>query len=77
MQAISLKVTRPAASSPVKHPPGGVNPLFRGAGSTNYLCGICGAVIAASMGPPERVIVDTAVCSSCGAEKEFPPSLRA
>lgn len=77
MQAISLKVTRPAAASAVEHPSSNVNPLFRGTGDTNYLCGDCGAVIAANMGPRQRVMVDTAVCSACGAENEFPPNLRA
>ena len=54
-----------------------VKPLFRGNGDTDYLCGSCGAVIAAEMGPRQHVIVDTATCSACGAENEFPPELRA
>jgi hypothetical protein len=72
----TLKVTRA--------PPGGVDevasergkPLFRGTGDTDYLCGNCGSVIAANMGPNQRVIVDSATCSACGAENEFPPNLR-
>ena len=52
-------------------------PLFRGTGDTDYRCGNCGYVIAANMGPDQRVIVDSAVCSACGAENEFPSHLRA
>jgi len=51
--------------------------LFRGSGDTDYLCGNCGSVIAASMGPSQRVILDAATCSVCGAENEFPAHLRA
>jgi hypothetical protein len=29
------------------------------------------------MGPRQHVIVDTATCSACGAENEFPLDLRA
>lgn len=77
MTAIPLKV---------KAPPGGagdhadletVRPLFRGTGNTDYVCGCCGAVIAAGMGPTQHVIVDTTVCPGCGAVNEFPPELRA
>jgi hypothetical protein len=72
----TLKVTRA--------PPDGVDevasergkPLFRGTGDADYLCGNCGSVIAANMGPNQRVIVDSATCSACGAENEFPPNLR-
>jgi len=54
-----------------------VKPLFRGNGGTDYLCGNCAAVIALGMGPTQHVIVDTTICSSCGAENEFPVELRA
>ena len=77
MPTIPLKVTRPPPSAADHHAPELVKPLFRGNGDTDYLCGNCGAVIASSMGPTQHVIVDTAVCSACGAENEFPPHLRA
>ena len=76
MPRISLKVTRPPAdgSEHLRHSP--ARPLFRGSGDTDYSCGHCGSVMAASMGPTQRVIVDQATCSACGAENEFPPELR-
>jgi hypothetical protein len=74
---MSLKVTR-SPSNTDHHPIAALGkPLFRGTGDTDYLCGNCGSVIAASMGPAQRVIVDTATCSACGAENEFPLHLRA
>ena len=77
MPSIPLKVTRPPSSA-AEHPGSeSVKPLFRGNGDTDYLCGSCGSVIASSMGPTQHVIVDTAVCSGCGAENEFPADLRA
>jgi hypothetical protein len=51
-------------------------PLLRGTGDTDYLCGNCGFVIASGMGPKQFVPVDSATCSACGAENEFPPELR-
>ena len=76
MPSIPLKVTRA--------PPGGsdhavseaAKPLFRGSGDIDYLCGSCGAVIAAGIGPTQRVPFDSTTCASCGAEVEFPPGLR-
>lgn len=78
MPSITLKVTHPPADR-LDPPTAGsaARPLFRGNGDTDYLCGNCGAVIAASMGPRQHVIVDTATCSGCGAENEFPTELRA
>jgi len=75
MPTISLRVTR--ASSDASRTSEFAKPLFRGTGDTHYLCGECGFVIAASMGPAQRVIVDVASCSACGAENEFPLHLRA
>jgi hypothetical protein len=75
MPTISLRVTRP--SSDASRTPEFAKPLFRGTGDTDYLCGECGFVIAESMGPAQRVIVDAATCSACGAENEFPLHLRA
>ena len=71
MPVISLKVTRPPSSADVHRPPELVKPLFRGSGDTDYQCGNCGSVIAASMGPAQRVLVDAVTCSACGAENEF------
>jgi ribosomal protein S27AE len=76
----------PTTSLKVRHAPVGAvdavapevgKPLFRGTGDTDYVCGNCGSVIAANMGPAQRVIVDSATCVRCGAENEFPPHLRA
>jgi len=77
MPIISLRVTRPPSSAADHRPPECIKPLFRGTGDTDYRCGKCGFVIAASMGPTQRVIVDVATCSACGAENEFPAHLRA
>jgi hypothetical protein len=77
MASIPLKVTRPPGGTSDHLGAERVKPLFRGSGDTDYLCGNCESVMAASMGPNQRVIVDTAVCSACGAENEFPVALRA
>ena len=77
MPTISLKVTHVPPGAAARPTPEIDKPLFRGTGDTDYLCGNCGAVIAASMGPAQRVIIDAATCSACGAENEFPLSLRA
>jgi hypothetical protein len=77
MPTTSLKVTRGPSGAVGDVSPELGKPLFRGTGDTDYLCGNCGSVIAASMGPSQRVIVDTATCSACGAENEFPLHLRA
>jgi hypothetical protein len=75
MANISLKVTRPPPTAAEHRAPEIVGPLFRGNGDTDYLCGNCGAVIASGMGPLQRVNVDVATCSACGAENEFPANL--
>jgi len=77
MPTMSLRVTRPPSSAADRRSPELVKPLFRGSGDTDYLCGNCGSVMAASLGPTQRVIVDAATCSACGAENEFPAHLRA
>jgi DNA-directed RNA polymerase subunit RPC12/RpoP len=76
MPTMSLKVRRPPSSAADLGTPELGKPLFRGTGDTDYLCGNCGSVIAASMGPNQRVIVDAATCATCGAENEFPLHLR-
>ena len=77
MPVITLKVTRPPADASSHQAPQTVKPLFRGNGETDYVCGNCAAVIASEMGPAQHVIVDTTICSGCGAENEFPIELRA
>jgi DNA-directed RNA polymerase subunit RPC12/RpoP len=77
MPTTSLKVRRAPAGAVDELAPEPGKPLFRGTGDTDYVCGNCGSVIAANMGPAQRVIVDTAICTTCGAENEFPPDLRA
>jgi DNA-directed RNA polymerase subunit RPC12/RpoP len=76
MPTISLKITRPPSSATDLGTPELDKPLFRGTGDTDYLCGNCGSLIAASMGPNQRVNVDAATCAACGAENEFPLHLR-
>jgi hypothetical protein len=76
MSNVSLKVTRAPPAAGEHRSPESVKPLFRGSGDTDYLCGNCGSVVAAGMGSTQRVNVDVATCSACGAENEFPLNLR-
>ena len=76
MSSVALKVTRLPGSAGEHRSPEIVRPLFRGSGDVDYLCGNCGSVIASNMGPAQRVNVDAATCSACGAENEFPLNLR-
>ena len=76
MPSISLRVTRPPSSDADASVSNAAKPLFRGTGDTDYLCGNCGAIIAMGMGPAQRVPFDSTVCAACGAENEFPPTLR-
>ena len=76
MPSIGLKITRASGGARDGAVPPQGKPLFRGTGDTDYVCGECGYVIAASMGPTQRVIVDKTVCAGCGAENEFPVELR-
>jgi hypothetical protein len=77
MPIISLKVKGQPSMPADRGAREAGKPLFTGSGDTDYLCGNCGSVIAASMGPAQRVIVDEATCSACGAQNEFPVHLRA
>jgi DNA-directed RNA polymerase subunit RPC12/RpoP len=77
MPSVALRVTHPPSETTDHRSAESVKPLFRGNGDTDYVCGNCGAVMAAGMAPNQHVIVDTARCSACGAENEFPPHLRA
>jgi hypothetical protein len=76
MPTIVLKITRAATNASDRQLPESAGPLLRGTGDVDYLCGNCGFVIAAGMGPRQRVPVDRATCSACGAENEFPRELR-
>ena len=76
MPTMSLKIRRPPSSAADLGTPELGKPLFRGTGDTDYLCGSCGSLIAASMGPNQRVNVDAATCAACEAEDEFPLRLR-
>jgi hypothetical protein len=76
MPTMSLKIRRPSSGAADFATPELGKPLFRGTGDTDYLCGGCGSLIAASMGPNQRVNVDAATCAACGAENEFPLHLR-
>ena len=76
MPEISLKVTHAPSGDIDRTVVAAAKPLFRGTGDTDYLCGNCGAVIARGIGPTQRVPFDRATCSVCGADNEFPPSLR-
>jgi DNA-directed RNA polymerase subunit RPC12/RpoP len=76
MPTIVLKTTHTPADSTDRQPSQSAGPLLRGNGDTDYLCGNCGFVIAAGIGSNQRVALDSATCSSCGAENELPPELR-
>ena len=76
MPTIVLKLPRAPSDTIVKQTAQPAGPLLRGTGDTDYLCGNCGFVIASGIGPGQRVAVDMATCSACGAENEFPPDLR-
>jgi hypothetical protein len=77
MSSIALKVTNQPSPTAVHNAPDFIRPLFQGNGGTDYVCGNCASVMASAMGPTQHVIVDTAICSACGAENEFPRALRA
>jgi ribosomal protein S27AE len=77
MSTVFLKLTRPSSGTLDEVAPRLGRPLFRGTGDTDYVCGNCGSVIAASMGPNQRVILERTTCPVCGAENEFPLHLRA
>ena len=76
MPAITLKVTQAPSGDIDPAVVAAAKPLFRGTGDTDYLCGHCGAVIALGIGAAQRVPFDSTTCSVCGAQNEFPPSLR-
>ncbi|MGE5270779.1 MAG: hypothetical protein ACM3JG_14025 [Thiohalocapsa sp.] len=75
MTSIVLKATA-APERTDRPPPRSAGPLFRGNGDIDYLCGSCGFVIAAAMGPRQHVPFDSTVCPACSATNEFPADLR-
>src|SRR5215471_881161 len=70
LPTIPLKVTRPSSSAADHAAPELGKPLFRGTGDTDYVCGNCGAVIAASMGPAQRAGQKTSFRLICGPEAQ-------
>jgi hypothetical protein len=55
MPQIKLKVVRDAILPPPWTAPPGAGPLFTGTGDTDYVCGVCEFVIAASIGSAQRI----------------------
>lgn len=47
------------------------NPVFKGKGEVNYICGSCGAILAGEVrqGQIKNIVVR---CPKCGQYKEFP-----
>jgi hypothetical protein len=76
MPSIVLKLNHAPVKLDDREAHRGAGPLFRGNGDIDYLCGNCGFVIASGMAPAQRVMLDRAACSACGATNEFPPELR-
>lgn len=76
MPSIVLKTTHAPSENDAREIPRGAGPLFRGNGDIDYLCGNCGFVIAANMGPAQHFMLAHATCAACGATNEFPPELR-
>ncbi len=77
MPIIVLKATLVPAEGGDHRPRQSAGPLFRGNGDVDYVCGNCSFVIAAAIGPAQRVPFDNSICPACGATNEFPDSLRA
>ena len=70
MPQIKLKVVRDAILPPPWTAPAGAGPLFTGSGDTDYVCGICEFVIAASIGSAQRIASIETECPCCGAVNE-------
>ena len=70
MPQIKLKVVRDAILPPPWTAPPGAGPLFTGSGDTDYVCGVCEFVIAASIGSAQRIASIETECPSCGAVTE-------
>jgi hypothetical protein len=76
MPTIVLKLMRAPSDTSVEQAPQSAGPLLRGTGDTDYPRGNYGFVTASGIRQKQCVAVDTATCSACGAENEFPPDLR-
>ena len=57
MPSVPLRVTRPPPSGEEHRGPEAIRPLFRGNGDTDYVCGNCGAVLAAIVGAKLMMIL--------------------
>jgi hypothetical protein len=70
MATIKLKVIREPTMPPPWSAPPGAGPLFTGSGGTDYVCGNCEFVIAAEIGPGQRITPVETNCPCCGAINE-------
>jgi hypothetical protein len=70
MPQIKLKVIRDATSPPPWIAASGAGPLFTGSGDTDYVCGVCEFVIAASISSGQRIASIETECPCCGAVVE-------
>jgi hypothetical protein len=70
MAKIKLKVVRDPTTPPPWTAPAGAGPLLTGTGDTDYLCGSCDFVIAANIGPGQRIAPMETNCPCCGAVNE-------
>ena len=70
MPQIKLKVVRDAVLPPPWIAPTGSGPLLTGSGETDYVCGVCEFVIAASIGSAQRIASIETECPCCGALNE-------
>jgi hypothetical protein len=70
MASIKLKVIRDATIPPPWTAPPSAGPLFTGSGDIDYVCGSCDFVIAAKMGPGQRITPLEPECPCCGAVNE-------
>lgn len=70
MATIKLKVIRESTIPPPWNAPPGAGPLFTGSGGTDYVCGNCEFVIAAKIGPGQRLPPVETDCPCCGAVNE-------
>jgi hypothetical protein len=70
MATIKLKIIRESTIPPPWNAPPGAGPLFTGSGGTDYVCGNCEFVIAAKIGPGQRIMPVETDCPCCGAVNE-------
>jgi hypothetical protein len=69
MPQVKLKVVRNATLPPPWTAPPGAGPLFT-SGDTDYVCGVCEFIIAASIGSAQRIASIETECPCCGAVNE-------